>query len=189
MSIQLRLNVDSRTRLQFSCDVQAPTLRATRSFPEHHYRMMQQDSDVVIKLVVTLHAASTWAMFGLIWFVQVVHYPLFVFARAHFTDFETQHRSLTGIVVAPLMLLELFTATLLLLPSFGVGVGLRCAGFALLGVVWLSTVLLQVPMHNLLNEGYYAAAHKRLVATNWARTAAWSLRALLAAIMLWEGLS
>jgi hypothetical protein len=150
---------------------------------------MQQDSDFVVKLVLTLHAASTWAMFGLIWFVQIVHYPLFVFARAHFTDFETQHRSLTGIVVAPLMLLELSTATLLLFPSFGVEVWVRCAAFALLGAVWVSTVLLQVPMHNLLNEGYYAAAHRRLVTTNWARTVAWSLRAVLAAIMLWEGLS
>jgi hypothetical protein len=150
---------------------------------------MQQDPEVMIKLVLTLHASSTWAMFGLIWFVQVVHYPLFVFARADFTAFETQHRSLTGIVVAPLMLLELSTATLLLFPFFGIELFVRWLSFALLVAVWLSTFFFQVPMHSLLNYGYFASAHKRLVTTNWARTAGWSLRAVLAAIMLWEGLS
>ena len=150
---------------------------------------MQQNSDVAIKLVLTLHATSTWAMFGLIWFVQVVHYPLFVFARTHFTAFETQHRSLTGLVVAPIMLLELSAATLLLFPFFGVDVWVRWLSFGLLVAVWLSTFFLQVPMHSLLNYGYFAAAHKRLVTTNWVRTAGWSLRALLAAVMLWEGIA
>lgn len=27
--------------------------------------------------LLLVHAAATWAMVGLVWFVQVVHYPLF----------------------------------------------------------------------------------------------------------------
>ncbi|MCK6525129.1 hypothetical protein L6R49_27300, partial [Myxococcota bacterium] len=28
-------------------------------------------------LLLLIHAAATWFMVGLIWFVQIVHYPLF----------------------------------------------------------------------------------------------------------------
>ena len=43
---------------------------------------------------------------------------------------------------------------------------------------WLPA-LLQVPRHNALARGFDGPAHAALVATNWVRTAAWSLRALL----------
>ena len=54
------------------------------------------------------------------------------------------------------------------------------AGLALLAVIWLSTALVQVPLHRRLQGGFDAAAHRRLVRTNWLRTAAWTLRAALA---------
>jgi hypothetical protein len=56
------------------------------------------------------------------------------------------------------------------------------AGAALVGVIWLSTALLQVPRHNQLGAGFDAPAHQALVATNWIRTVAWTARA---ALMLW----
>jgi hypothetical protein len=49
-------------------------------------------------------------------------------------------------------------------------------------VIWLSTLLLQVPQHNTLGAGFDDAAHRTLVLTNWLRTAAWTLRSLL---VLW----
>ncbi|HEX2205610.1 MAG TPA: hypothetical protein VHG91_20025 [Longimicrobium sp.] len=50
-------------------------------------------------------------------------------------------------------------------------------------MVWLSTALLQVPMHGRLERGFDAAAHRRLVATNWVRTVAWTARGVL---LLWS---
>jgi hypothetical protein len=50
---------------------------------------------------------------------------------------------------------------------------------ALVLVVWLSTFLLQVPGHNRLKNGKDRILIRRLVATNWIRTAAWSLKALI----------
>jgi hypothetical protein len=43
---------------------------------------------------------------------------------------------------------------------------------------WISTWLVQIPLHDKLAAGFDAHAHARLAATNWWRTAAWSLRGL-----------
>jgi hypothetical protein len=58
-------------------------------------------------------------------------------------------------------------------------------GAVLLAVVWASTFLLQVPCHHRLEQGYEAAAIRRLVATNWLRTLAWSGRGACATALLW----
>jgi hypothetical protein len=59
---------------------------------------------------------------------------------------------------------------------------------ALVLVIWATTGLVQVPLHARLTQGFDAAAHRRLVATNWVRTAAWALRAGLVCWMLGRGL-
>jgi hypothetical protein len=41
---------------------------------------------------------------------------------------------------------------------------------------WLSTWVVQIPLHNCLAAGFDSEAHRRLVKTNWMRTAAWTLR-------------
>jgi len=49
-------------------------------------------------------------------------------------------------------------------------------------VVWLSTFLLQVPIHNRLKAGKEDKRIQRLVATNWIRTAAWSFKTVTVTI-------
>ena len=123
-------------------------------------------------------------MTGVIWFVQVVHYPLFAgVGETGFAAYEDRHAWLTTLVVAPPMLLELATGVALLWwrPA-EVSLQEVIIGLALLGVIWLSTYLLQIPRHAVLGEGFDAGAHRELVATNWLRTAAWSLRA---GLVLW----
>lgn len=136
-----------------------------------------------MRLLMPLQLLSTLAMFGLIWFVQVVHYPLFLQVGVeNFPAYEAAHANRTTYVVAPLMLLELATAGLLLLPGLRPGMisaWQAWAGAALVGVIWLSTALLQVPLHDRLHAGYSADVIGKLVATNWIRTIAWSLRAVL----------
>jgi hypothetical protein len=62
--------------------------------------------------IVMAHAFCTVAMAGLIWFVQVVHYPLFfAVGTREFPRYEVLHSRRTGHVVAPLMLGELTTAS------------------------------------------------------------------------------
>jgi hypothetical protein len=123
-------------------------------------------------------------MVGLIWFVQLVHYPLFGSVGAErFAAYAGAHQRRTGWVVGPPMLVEAATgAWLLIAPPAGVGRGPLALGAAAIAVVWLSTALLQVPRHTVLGRGYDARAHETLVTGNWLRTAGWSGRG---ALVLW----
>lgn len=136
--------------------------------------------------VLLIHAAATWFMAGLIWFVQVVHYPLFgAVGRDGFAAYERRHQRRTAWVVGPVMLMELVTGVMLVVdrPDHVSGWAVW-AGLGLLGLIWLSTAALQVPRHRQLETGYDAGAHRALVATNWFRTIAWTARGVLVGVML-----
>lgn len=139
-----------------------------------------------MQVLLLANAAATWYLVGLIWLVQRVHYPLFARVGASgFSDYQRAHvRRITPLVLPP-MVIELLTALALLRwPPAGVPPGWLWVGAALVGVVWASTFALQVPCHHRLLEGFDAAAHRRLVAGNWLRTWAWTLRGLLVLALL-----
>jgi hypothetical protein len=141
----------------------------------------------VQELVLIVQAVASGAMCGLIWFVQAVHYPLFAAITGDRSrDFASEHQARTTPVVLPFMLAELATAAAIAVwPPAGVGRGPAAAGLGLVGVIWLSTFLVQVPLHGrLAAEGHTSATVARLVRGNWVRTIAWTLRAILAAWML-----
>ena len=133
------------------------------------------------------HAALTLVLCGLIWTIQVVHYPLFARVGAdRYVAYQAGHGTRITALVAPLMLAEVGTAGVLVYLSPGT---LTWLGAALLAVVWLSTALFQVPQHARLEHGFDAAAHRRLVATNWVRTMAWTARGLVVMRLLLDAMS
>ncbi|MGB3635365.1 MAG: hypothetical protein WA982_15085 [Rubrobacteraceae bacterium] len=135
-------------------------------------------------LLLLSHVGATLFMVGLIWFVQIVHYPLFGSVGVEdFRAYAEAHSRLTTRVVGPPMLLEASTAVLLIFvrPESVPGT-LVWTGAVLLAIAWLSTALLQVPRHTRLGFGFDAETHRFLVLSNWARTIAWSLRGL---VVLW----
>lgn len=137
--------------------------------------------------LLLIHAAATWFMTGLIWFVQVVHYPLLHrVPEGAAATYAREHQRLTAWVVGPPMLLEAATAVLLLWPPFRPAGAFPwlLAGLALLGLIWASTAFVQVPLHRRLAAGSDAAAVARLVRTNRLRAAAWSARSLLLLFIL-----
>ncbi|MEQ8316095.1 MAG: hypothetical protein RIE77_09490 [Phycisphaerales bacterium] len=132
-----------------------------------------------------VHAAATWFMVGLIWFVQVVHYPLFAgVGEAGWAEYSRRHQSLTTLVVGPTMLVEVVSAAALL--AFLPGT-LTIAGAVLLALVWASTFFVQVPLHGRLGKGHDAAVMRTLVATNWVRTVLWTARGVIAMALLGVG--
>ncbi len=136
--------------------------------------------------MLLIHAATTWFMVGLIWVIQVVHYPLFDAVGAEgFAEYEREHARRMGRVLAVPATTEVVTgAGLLWWRPSEVGLGLVVGSGALLALIWVVTVSVQVPLHARLSMGFDAAAHRRLVATNWVRTAAWTARGVLVALML-----
>jgi hypothetical protein len=137
------------------------------------------------------NAAAAWFLTGLIWIVQVVHYPLFAsVGRDGFVSYEAAHARLITLVVGPVMLVELAAAAALaFLRPAAVPAWAAWTGLGLVAAIWLSTFLVQVPLHGTLAGGFDADAHARLVATNWFRTAAWTVRALLAAWLVYAALT
>lgn len=128
-----------------------------------------------MSLLFTFHDASTWALVGLIWTIQLAHYPLFAqIGPEAFPAYHQRYTKQITWVVAPLMFTEIGTAGLILIsgsrdPWF-------LASLVPLAFNWLSTWRVQIPLHEKLAQGFDTDAHQRLVATNWWRTAAWTLR-------------
>lgn len=141
--------------------------------------------------ILLANAASTLFMTGLIWFVQVVHYPLFAaVGSAEFPAYSRAHQSLTTFVVGPPMLVEAITAAVLVFARpAGVPAWLAWLGLALVALIWVSTAALQVPAHGRLASGFSAETGAFLVSTNWIRTVAWSLRGAVVVAMIWHALT
>jgi uncharacterized membrane protein len=126
--------------------------------------------------IFTIHFAATWFLVGLIWLVQVVVYPQFLrVPQDCFGVYHQAHMRAITFVVGPAMLVQVLTGVALLidrpagLPGWAAIVGLAC-----IAVCWISTALVQVPLHNLLTSGFTTDAANRLILTNWLRTAAWT---------------
>ena len=136
--------------------------------------------------ILQLHAFSTIFMTGIIWFVQVVHYPLNAkVGEGHFTTFHKAHTSRTGLVVAAPMMIELVCSVLLVIsPPKAIAVELALLGLVLVVLIWITTVAFSMPCHGRLSKGFDAGVLRKLILTNWLRTALWRARSLLALYFL-----
>jgi hypothetical protein len=131
---------------------------------------------------------SAWVMVGIIWFVQVVHYPLL--RRRDPDDYGELSRlnqKWTTYVVGPPMLIEAVCAVL----SSALDRRLSETSWywtasGLLVVIWLSTALLLVPLHRRLLAGFDAVTVESLVRRNWVRTLAWTARAAILTCLGWS---
>ena len=141
---------------------------------------MQADSYIFL-----IHVYASLFMLGLIWFIQLVHYPSFFYVdKNNFSEFEKFHASNISIIVMPVMILELLT---------GLYIGGRAyfelpylINIILIACIWASTFFLSVPAHNILSKQWSEAAAKKLVSTNWIRTVLWTLKALLVASIWYQ---
>ncbi len=142
--------------------------------------------DQLLQIAWPLHLASTFYMVGLIWFVQVVHYPLFAaVGEDKFVEYEDHHQRLTTWVVGPGMLVELVSGVLLALTAAdGRSSTILWVSMGLLAVIWLSTAFIQIPCHRQLSTGFNASSHQRLVRSNWLRTVAWTARGALILLLV-----
>jgi hypothetical protein len=125
-------------------------------------------------------------MTGVIWYVQLVHYPMMEgWPHDDFPRWEAAHRERTGQVVVPAMLAEgLAVVVILAWRPTGVPAWLAWSGAGVLLAIWASTFAIQVPLHEQLSTGWDAGSHARLVQSNWLRTVLWTARAVVAVWML-----
>ena len=133
---------------------------------------------MTFRVLLLLNFAAAAYLTGLIWTVQLVHYPSFgLVPKAAWAAFHAAHtRRMSYVVLAP-MVLEL-----------GLAIGLAWAGrrllpgaagwwsLGLVGLAWAVTFFISVPFHNRLAQGLDYVAIDGLTRTNWLRTLAWTAR-------------
>ena len=116
-------------------------------------------------------------LFSLILITQFVSYPLFL--KAGKEQFSKYHQSYTfyiSTIVLPAMVLELllsFNQIIHGIDFFSV------FNLIIIGIIWLSTFFIQVPIHNKIAYRYDKKLIKKLILTNWIRTCAWTCKLII----------
>lgn len=128
-----------------------------------------------------INLVATLILNGLIWTIQLVHYPLFARVGAeHFVDYEREHCQRISWLVGPLMVAELASAIALSQLRPG---PLTQLGLGLVVGIWIYTGVLFGPLHGRLSQRQDRGDLDRLVRLNWGRTLAWTLRIPLAILL------
>ncbi len=134
-----------------------------------------------MKILFLAQLFATIFMTGLIWFVQIVHYPLYnQIGSQSFATYEILHCRLTSYVVGPPMIVEALTAVLMLAnrpPQVSAVESYLGAG--LVFIIWIATALYSIPNHNTLSAGFAQTAYTQLCTLNWIRTICWTVRSVL----------
>ena len=129
------------------------------------------------ELLLKVNFISTSIMVGVIWVIQLLHYPSFHFINDQkYIEFQHFHMQRISIIVIPAMLTELASALLL---AYFFESSLTIILLALVIGNWAITLIFFTNMHQKLTNGYDHSIVNRLVQINWSRTALWSLRLII----------
>ena len=135
-------------------------------------------------LLLLVHLTATAVLAGLVWVVQLVVYPSFLLVGAGpaWAAFHDAHARAVALVVGPPWAVQGVTVAALLVRDGPSPLLLLTGALALATVV--VTVAASVPLHTRLGQAYDDATARRLVRTNWLRTAAWTAGTACAAALV-----
>ena len=129
--------------------------------------------------MLAMHLALASIMVGVIWVIQLVHYPSFRFTdRENYVSFQIFHMRNISFIVVPVMILEFLSGLLLVLYHSNHESLLRIS-FILLLIIWLVTALFFAQIHQKLSKGYDETLVRNLVSLNWIRTLLWTIRTII----------
>ena len=130
-----------------------------------------------IEILSEVHFLSTSLMVGIIWVIQLLHYPAFNFIKeSDYVEFQHFHMQRISFIVVPVMILELFSAFMLV---YYVRSNLLILCLIILLFIWLITFVFFTKLHQSLLDGYDKIIVDKLVQINWSRTVLWSLRLII----------
>lgn len=144
------------------------------------------ETNSFLTIVVAAQAVASLCMTGLIWTIQLVHYPLMHAVPADaFVEYEAAHTRRITWIVGPLMAIE-GVCVLIVLATRPTEISwwLPWAGALAEAVAIGVTAFVSAPTHGRLSNGHDTSLLDRLVMTNWFRTVAWTARGALSVAML-----
>ncbi len=123
---------------------------------------------------------------GLIWTIQLVHYPSMRYiSKDKFSAYHNFHSIRISILAMPLMFGELVTSIMLWYQNFNNAIQtVFLVNLIIVVLIWLSTFLIQVPLHNALSKDKNTEKLSKLIFTNWIRTILWTSRSILMILFL-----
>ena len=126
-----------------------------------------------------LHLISTSMMVAIIWIVQILHYPTFLFIdKERYTEFQQFHMNKISYIIVPLMLGELISGLSILFTVENVQFSFYVS-LSLLILIWLITGLFFTKFHSELSKKFSHNTILRLIRLNWIRTVFWTIRLAL----------
>jgi len=90
-----------------------------------------------------------------------------------------------SLIVIPAMIIELVTSFALVLISIPF-FHFHFAGLIAVIAIWITTFFVQVPLHNNLSQQRSKYLIRKLIRTNWLRTALWTFKSLLGIVILFQ---
>jgi len=137
--------------------------------------------------ILIINIFSAFFATGLIWTIQLVHYPSMRFvSRDKFELFHSFHQLRISIIAMPLMAIELITTIILFMQNIDNESSLIFKiNLIIVTLIWFSTFFIQVPLHQKLSKGKKTSLIDKLVLTNWFRTVLWTLRSILIIFFLY----
>ncbi len=137
--------------------------------------------------ILLINIFSAFFATGLIWTIQLVHYPSMRFvSRDKFELFHSFHQLRISIIAMPLMAIELITSIILFMQNIENESSLIFKiNLIIVTLIWFSTIFIQVPLHQKLSKGKKNSLIDKLVLTNWFRTVLWTLKSILIIFFLY----
>ena len=135
-------------------------------------------------ILLLIHLISTSLMVGIIWVIQVVHYPSFHYiGNSRYISFQKFHMERISYIVIPVMLVESISGFFLIYDELN---PILLISMVLLLSIWMLTAFFFSSLHQKLVSGYEEETVRKLVKINWIRTALWTLRLVLLIIYFTE---
>lgn len=139
-----------------------------------------------MSFIFLLNLVLSFIAVGLIWTIQLVHYPSMKYIpKDRFPEYHNFHSIRISILAIPLMFAELVTSTILLYQNLNNAIQtIFLVNLILVLLIWLSTFLIQVPLHNALSKEKNTEKLSKLIFSNWIRTILWTARSILMILFL-----
>ena len=139
-----------------------------------------------VPALLFLIASALYA--GFQWTIRVVVYPQFAeVGAAKFAGYERSHQRRVSLAVGPLFAALGGTAIACVIDPPHAARGLAVLGAALVLAVLGVTAFLAVPQHRILDAGWNAPAHRRLLRVDTARLVLALASVVVAVVLLVQG--
>ena len=139
-----------------------------------------------MSFIFLLNLVLAFIAVGLIWTIQLVHYPAMRFIpKERFVEYHNFHSMRISFLAIPLMVTELGTSLILFYQNYNNAIQtIFLINLVIVALIWLSTFLIQVPLHNALSKEKQSEKLSKLICTNWIRTILWTARSILMILFL-----